>query len=356
VPRRHQLAACAAFFVSGAAGLVYQVVWSRLFNEVFGVSAYFVAAVLATYLALAVRGDLRGADLLAGAAAAAPADAGALRQLAGEAAVELGRRLDLQGRLPEAAALYAEGIGIWPGAVEGHVNLARIAGIQGRREEAVLHLSRALAENPLSGTAHAMLGRLYAEAGEPDRAIPHLREAVRIAPLTADLHEDLGLSLAVAQDPGDALREFEEALRLAPDWPAAVERVALMLATSPDPRERRPDEAIRLAERAVALAGHDDPMALEVEAAAYAAGSRFEDAVRAELEVLELARARHEDALAAAARATLDLYARHVPLPPIGAPRPRRRTGVRRGPQRSTRRGSEPERAAQAFIPVSGRP
>jgi spermidine synthase len=39
------------FVVSGAAGLIYEVVWSRLLKEVFGVTAYAVAAVLATYLA-----------------------------------------------------------------------------------------------------------------------------------------------------------------------------------------------------------------------------------------------------------------------------------------------------------------
>jgi len=38
------------FFLSGSAGLIYQVVWSRLFNQVFGVSVYAVATVLATYL------------------------------------------------------------------------------------------------------------------------------------------------------------------------------------------------------------------------------------------------------------------------------------------------------------------
>src|SRR5215813_3723204 len=41
----------ALFFASGAAGLVYEVVWSRLLKELFGVTAYAVAAVLATYLA-----------------------------------------------------------------------------------------------------------------------------------------------------------------------------------------------------------------------------------------------------------------------------------------------------------------
>jgi spermidine synthase len=50
VLRRRQLAASTAFFLSGAAGLVYQVVWSRLLNEIFGVSAHAVTAVLATYL------------------------------------------------------------------------------------------------------------------------------------------------------------------------------------------------------------------------------------------------------------------------------------------------------------------
>ena len=38
------------FFLSGAAGLVYEVVWSRLLKDVFGVTAHAVAAVLATFL------------------------------------------------------------------------------------------------------------------------------------------------------------------------------------------------------------------------------------------------------------------------------------------------------------------
>jgi spermidine synthase len=41
----------ALFLVSGAAGLLYEVVWSRLLKDVFGITAYAVAAVLATYLA-----------------------------------------------------------------------------------------------------------------------------------------------------------------------------------------------------------------------------------------------------------------------------------------------------------------
>ncbi len=38
------------FFLSGAAGLVYQVVWSRVLHEIFGVTVYATTAVLATFL------------------------------------------------------------------------------------------------------------------------------------------------------------------------------------------------------------------------------------------------------------------------------------------------------------------
>lgn len=48
---RHSAAVHCLFFLSGATGLVYQVVWSRLLNEVFGVTAHAVTAVLATFLA-----------------------------------------------------------------------------------------------------------------------------------------------------------------------------------------------------------------------------------------------------------------------------------------------------------------
>ena len=279
------------------------------------VAAGRAAGALLDGLALLARGDARGPALLGAAVAEAPPAAGALRQLAGEALARTGRERDLEGRLAEAAALYEQALLAWPELVEAHLNLARIAGLEGRRERARDHLARALAANPLSGSAHAMLGRLYAEEGDAEQGALHLREAVRLAPLTADLHEDLGLSLAVTGRSTDALREFQEALRLAPDWPAALDRVALMMAIHPDPRERRPDEAVRLAERALTLAGGEDPMSLEVAAVAYAAGSRFADAERTERKVLDVALAKHDEALAAAARAALELYRRGLTLP-----------------------------------------
>jgi spermidine synthase len=250
----------------------------------------------------------------------APAEAGVLHQAAAETLFDLALALDRAGRLTDAAPLYAEAARAYPELTEAHVNLGRIAAIQGRSGEARARYLRAIETNDLSGSAHRLLGRLLAEEGDPAAAVPHLRAAVRLAPGTAELHEDLGLSLAMTRHVDDALAEFREALRLAPDWPAALERVALLLATHPEPRRRDPGEAVRLADRALQLAGDRDPMALEVAAAAYASAGRFSDAAGAEQKVLDLAVGTGNDGLAGAARATLDLYRRRLPLPPAEGP------------------------------------
>ena len=39
-----------AFFLSGAAGLVYEVIWTRMFGMVFGNTNFAVATVLATFM------------------------------------------------------------------------------------------------------------------------------------------------------------------------------------------------------------------------------------------------------------------------------------------------------------------
>jgi spermidine synthase len=266
-------------------------------------------------LALLARGDGRGVRTVWAALAQAPAALGATRQIAAEALFEVARSLDVAGRVREAAEVYDLATRAWPELAEGHVNLARLALMEGRTGDARDSLLRALAANPRSGAAHRILGQLLHRSGDPEGAIPHLREAVRIAPLTAELHGDLGLALATTRRVDDALVEFREALRLAPDWPAALDRVALILATSPEPAVRDPEEAVRLAARALKLTDGKDPTALEVAAAAYASAGRFADAERAEGHVLDLALAAGDEALAAAARAALELYRRGMTLP-----------------------------------------
>ncbi len=266
-------------------------------------------------LALLARGDPAGVPLVEAALAQTPASNGVLQQTAAEALFDVGRLYDAQGRLVEARTMYEEATRIWPEFTLAHVNLGRVANMQGHTDEARKRFLRALDTNPRSGLAHRLLGELLSGSGETAGAILHLREAVRIAPLTAELHEELGVSLAMTRHVDDALAEFREALRLAPDWPAALDRVALLLATHPEPRARDPENALRLAHRAMKLTGGNDPMTLEVEAAAYASAGRFAEAESEERKVLEMALANGNDALAAEARGAIELYRSGRALP-----------------------------------------
>jgi spermidine synthase len=57
----HRLSLCALFFLSGASALIYELVWQRLLNLVFGVSTLSVSAVLAAFMGgLALGGFLFG--------------------------------------------------------------------------------------------------------------------------------------------------------------------------------------------------------------------------------------------------------------------------------------------------------
>lgn len=264
-------------------------------------------------LALLEGGDGRGVERLERAVQGTAS--GVVHQAAAEAVFKVAYALDGRGQRPEAARLYATAAGMWPGLAEAHANLGRILAAERRTPEARAALERALAANPELTSAHRLLAELLDEGGDPAAAVPHLRAALRASAPSAELHERLGLSLAGAGRIPDALQEFREALRLAPDWPAALDRVAVILASDPDPRVRDPAEAVRLAERALSLAGGDDPMALEVAAASYAAAGRFGDAQEAQAKVVALAQARGDARLAAAAREVLDLYRRRLTLP-----------------------------------------
>jgi spermidine synthase len=289
-------------------------------DERFVAMARASRALLGPTAAIALE-DFRGPAEAAAAIADAP-ERGALRQILAEGVSELARTFDLRGRAAEAEALYALAVRLWPDLTEAHVNLGRLAGLQGRVEEAKAELLRALETNPSSAPAHRLLGRLLADSGDTAGAIEHQREAVRLSPLAPDLHEDLGLSLAATRHVDDALAEFRDALALAPDWPAALDRVALLLAAHPDPKARRPEEALELARRAEGLTKGHDPMTLEVLAAAYASGGQFTEAERTERKVFDLAVAAHDEALAFAARSTIELYRRGLTLPAAFSPEP----------------------------------
>ncbi len=86
----------------------------------------------------------------------------------------------------------------------------------------------------------------------------------------------------------EAVARFRRALELNPDWVTAISSLASLLAAAPDPSVRNPAEAVRLAERAVALTQRRDANTLDVLAVAHAAAGDFDRAIAVADEALAL--------------------------------------------------------------------
>jgi Flp pilus assembly protein TadD len=115
-------------------------------------------------------------------------------------------------------------------------------------------------------------------------------DAVRLNPTNSGIHFNAGLAFLRAQRYDDAKTQFNEAARLRPDWPEPLAAEAWSLATNPDDHARNGAEAVKLAERAADLTGHQQPAILNTLAAAYAESGRFDDALATANQALAIAK------------------------------------------------------------------
>jgi len=97
-------------------------------------------------------------------------------------------------------------------------------------------------------------------------------------------------------------------LALKPDEPEFLNNLAWLLATAADSAVRNGAEAVRLAERACELTGRKQAFNIGTLAAAYAEAGRFEDAVRAAQQAIDVATADGDKARADINRQLLELY------------------------------------------------
>jgi tetratricopeptide (TPR) repeat protein len=162
-----------------------------------------------------------------------------------------------QGRPGEALEWYDRAARANEKNALAHYNLARALAVQNRTAEAVLHYQRALQLNPDDAASRVNLATLFVAAHRVDEAVGHYRRA----------------------------------LQAQPDLPAALVDLAWILATSERSDLHRPEEAIRLAERAAALTRRENPTVLDTLAVAYEAAGQRERAIAVEQTALALASA-----------------------------------------------------------------
>lgn len=258
------------------------------------------------------------------------------------ASSDLGLLLEQRGYASEALALYLKAVRYAPGAEELQNHLGTMLWNLGRHEEAIGHYVAAVRAAPDFADAHFNLGTCLvalgqvpaavsefeavvrlrpddadAQAslaqgllnlGEPAAAEARFRQVLILAPTNAEAYLHLAMLAARRNDPDAALAGFQLAVKYGPDRPEALNGLAFLLATHPKAESRNGPEAVRLAERACAITGTNQPRFWSTLDTAYAEAGRFSDAIRTAEKARDLALGTDQKDMAAAASARIDLY------------------------------------------------
>lgn len=209
------------------------------------------------------------------------------------------------GRPDQAAARFEIVVRLQPDSAAAYYNLGTALSEAGKIAAAIDQYRHALRLKPEYALANNNLGHALLTLGRAEEALGHFREAARLDPGNADVHYNIGALARAQGDLSEAIDRFRQALGLQPDWVQPIGSLAWVLATAPTATLREPDEAIRLAERAVELTRQRDAGLLDVLAAAQAAAGRFDLAARTCERALAL---NPEASLAAAIRHRQGLY------------------------------------------------
>ncbi|MCU0783043.1 MAG: tetratricopeptide repeat protein [Verrucomicrobia bacterium] len=217
-----------------------------------------------------------------------------------------------QGQWDEALHHFETSLKLNPRNTKALVNLGKFRAVEKKFAEAEAHFRAALIIKADDADAHAQYGLMLAGIGRNEEAAAHLREAVRLRPEIGTRLE-LAAVYRAAGKIREAIEQCRQALRAKPDQPEALSNLAWLLATAADERLRDGQEAVRCAERACALTGHQKAQMVAALAAAYAEAGRFNKAVATAQQAVELARAAGNLPFAVANEQLLRLYASGQP-------------------------------------------
>jgi tetratricopeptide (TPR) repeat protein len=230
-----------------------------------------------------------------------------------EAHQNLGTLLSLQGSNAEALVHYSAAVKLQPSFAKAQNSLGSALALQGQLDEAIKHYQAALASKPDFAEAHFNLGEALARRGELAPAQAEFEAALNYQTNYANAHFGLAGVFAAEKQDTNVVRHLREAVRLDPGWLAPLNNLAWLLATHKDPRLRDGPEAVRLAQRAIAVAKTNDWERLDTFAAAQAEAGQFQEAVAAARKALALAVQTGQTNEASAVSNRLGLYQKGLP-------------------------------------------
>ncbi len=233
----------------------------------------------------------------------------------------LGRELLLTGRVKAALPELGYAVTHSPRSPAAALELGLGFEAVGRLGDAEAQFRRALALRPDDIRALSPLGTVLVLEGRTDEGLAILRQALARSPNDARADFTLAAALAQASGPSvEVVRLLNDALARDPRFLPALNELAWLRATAADPAWRDTAEALRLSERALAVATRPDANALDTRAAALAAAGRFDEAVATAERAVSLARAANDDSLATSASRRLAGYRRGQAFVQVRAP------------------------------------
>ena len=225
-----------------------------------------------------------------------------------EAHGQLGTALLKRGQLEHAEASLRRALNLDPNFVDALYNLGLIAHRRNNYSEAARHFALAVSIRPQHFDAHLGLGADLSRLGRTDEAIEHLRAAARLRPDDPRPYKQLGSALAALGRYEEAIRWLRDGVQRLPNDASIADRLAWILATCPQEQWRVSAEALRIAEAVCRRTNNAVPQALDTLAAALANLGRFEEAIAAAEQALQMARANDNRDLASEIEARLDRY------------------------------------------------
>ncbi len=181
------------------------------------------------------------------------------------------------GGLAEVKSAVQSALHFGPSLVETRTSHAMLLDVEQHFAEAEAEIRQIVSDHPNYPDARVIYGLMLARAGRPGDALEQMRIAQNFDPMSVRTASNVGMQFFLTRDFRSAVTEFQRVLTMAPDSPDG--EVALAASLSHDGQHV---EAIKAAQRAVALSPHDPSMILTL-AYVYARGGearKAEDIVR----------------------------------------------------------------------------
>jgi tetratricopeptide (TPR) repeat protein/mono/diheme cytochrome c family protein len=213
---------------------------------------------------------------------------------------------DLAGALKE----FKQTLALNPESAAARYNVGFALLAAGQPAAARSFFEQALKVDATHARAHDGLGRVLQASGDLAAALGHYREAVRLNPGDAAMLLNAGVALGLGGLRVESIAHLRRALEARPDWPNAQAALAWVLAVPADASASEREEAVRLADRAVAGTNRSNAAFLDILATALASAGQFDRAIATARLALEVSATGRDQAQTAAIRERLQLFER----------------------------------------------